>query len=63
MLGYKIWWSEDMQHANQIIITMITEWTSLSHWQHWNASVNQWLQGLTLSPPIPLRLYTLPYWS
>jgi len=23
----------------------------------------QWVRVLTLSPPIPLRLYTLPYWS
>ena len=23
----------------------------------------QWYTALTLSPPIPLTLYTLPYWS
>jgi len=25
--------------------------------------VNTLCPGLTLSPPIPLRLYNLPYWS
>ena len=31
-------------------------------WLHYSALKADWA-GLTLSPPIPLRLYTLPYWS